>query len=70
LFGFGDNGVSELRNVVGVLDMDGFCIGERFYCKELGIWRVGSVYADSYFFFILVLNGANWMKIQGSSVVM
>jgi hypothetical protein len=52
--------MEELRNVVGVLDMDGFCIGGRFYCKELGIWRVGSVYADSYFFYI----GVKWGELD------
>ena len=39
-----------LRYVLGVLDMDGFYIEGRFYCKELGMWRVGDVYAKSYFF--------------------
>jgi hypothetical protein len=39
-----------LRNVVGVLDMDGFCVNEQFYCKELGVLRIGDVYAKSQFF--------------------
>jgi hypothetical protein len=47
-----------LRNVLGVLDMDGFYI--EGYCKELGMWRVGDVYAKSYFFYI----GVKWGELN------
>ena len=49
-----------LRNVMGILDMDGFYIGGRFFCKELGMWRVGDVYAKSYFFDI----GIKWDELD------
>ena len=49
-----------LRYVLGVLDMDGFYIEGRFYCKELGMWRVGDVYAKSYFFDI----GVKWGELN------
>ena len=40
----------SLKNVVGILDMDGFTIEKEFYCKELGIFKVGDVVARTYFF--------------------
>ena len=40
---------SQVNNV-GIIDMDGFTINKKFYCKELGIIRVGDVAAQSYFF--------------------
>jgi hypothetical protein len=48
--GTGNSTMEVLGNVMGILDMDGFCIGGRFFCKELGIWKVGDVYAESCFF--------------------
>ena len=41
---------STLKEVVGVMDMDGFMVHKRFYCKELGLMKVGDVAAQSYFF--------------------
>ena len=41
---------SQLSDVVGIFDMDGFLINKKFLCKELGIIRVGDVAARSYFF--------------------
>ena len=49
-----------LGNVMGILDMDGFGIGGRFFCKELGIWKVGDVYAESCFFDI----GIKWRDLN------
>ena len=40
----------QLSNVVGVIDMDGFMINGRFYCKELGVLRVGDAAARSFLF--------------------
>ena len=40
----------DLKRVIGIIDMDGFMVEKVFYCKELGIWRVGDVYASSYVF--------------------
>ena len=48
-----------MRDIVGVLDMDGFMIGKRFYCKELGILKVGDVAARSYYFYL----GIRWVDL-------
>jgi hypothetical protein len=52
--------METLGNVMGILDMDGFCVGGRFLCKELGMWRVGNIYAESYFFDI----GVTWRDLD------
>lgn len=44
------NMMGVLGNVIGIMDMDGFYINGRFYCKELGMFEVGNVYAESYLF--------------------
>jgi hypothetical protein len=36
--------------IVGILDMDGFQIGNNFFCKELGVIKVGDSGASSFFF--------------------
>ena len=51
---------STLNEVVGVMDMDGFVINKRFYCKELGLVKVGDVAAQSYFFDI----GFEWSELS------
>ena len=28
--------MSELKRVVGIIDMDGFSVRKKFFCKELG----------------------------------
>jgi hypothetical protein len=48
--------METLGNVMGIMDMDGFCVGGRFLCKELGMWKIGNVYAESHFFDI----GMRW----------
>ena len=40
----------NLSDVVGIIDMDGFTIEKKFYCKELGIFKMGDLAARSYFF--------------------
>ena len=52
--------MDDLRDVVGILDMDGFSIEKKFYCKELGILRVGDASARSYFFNI----GVRWADLS------
>lgn len=42
--------MEALQDVIGIMDMDGFCVNKKFFCKELGILRVGNVYAKSYLF--------------------
>ena len=34
--------MASLSNVVAIFDMDGFLINKKFFCKELGIIRVGT----------------------------
>ena len=48
----------QLSDVVAVMDMDGFTINNKFYCKELGLLRVGDNEAQSFFFDIGVRWGA------------
>ena len=38
------------KDIVAIIDMDGFQVGKKFYCKELGVMRVGAVKATSFFF--------------------
>jgi hypothetical protein len=35
-------------DIVGILDMDGFQIGKKFFCKVLGVIKVGDSEASSY----------------------
>ena len=42
--------MASLSDVTGIIDMDGFSIGKEFYCKELGMLKVGDVAARSVFF--------------------
>ena len=35
--------MSELKRVLGIIDMDGFSVRKNFFCKELGIWKLGDV---------------------------
>ena len=52
---------SPLKDVVTVMDMDGFVINKKFYCKELGLLKVGDVVARSYFFDL----GIRWSELLG-----
>ena len=45
-----------MEQIVGVIDMDGFVINKTFYCKELGVLKVGKDEGDSYLFDI----GIRW----------
>ena len=40
----------QLSDVVGIIDMDGFTMRKMFYCKELGIIRMGEATTKSFFF--------------------
>ena len=42
--------METLSNIIGVIDMDGFCVQRKFYCKELGIANINDIYAKSYHF--------------------
>ena len=47
-------------DIVGILDMDGFQIGKKFFCKELGVIKVGDSEASSFFFDI----GLHWNELN------
>ena len=64
--GIGSIAMEMLGNVMGILDMDGFYIWGQFFCKDLGMWKVGDVYARSYLFDI---GGGTWMRKQVSNVI-
>ena len=40
---------SKMNDVVGIIDVDGFMIEKKFYCKELGVLKVGEE-ASSFIF--------------------
>ena len=43
----------------GIVDMDGYQINNKFFCKELGTLKIGEISASSYFFDI----GVHWGKL-------
>ena len=47
-------------DIVGILDMDGFQIGKKFFSKELGVIKVGDSEASSFFFDI----GLHWNELN------
>ena len=48
--------MAGLSDVAGIIDMDGFMVGGKFYCKDLGVLKVGDAAAQSWFFDI----GVRW----------
>ena len=42
--------MAGLSDVAGIIDMDGFMVNGRFYCKELGLFKIGEAMARSIFF--------------------
>ena len=57
--------VSQLSDVVGILDMDGFQVRKKFYCKELEI-RVGDALGHSEFFNI----GISWNDLSAKQFLL
>ena len=49
-----------MENIVAILDLDGFHINKKFYCKEAGISEVGQDVANSFFFDI----GIQWSGLH------
>ena len=45
---------SQLSSVVGIVDVDGFMINKVFYCKELGMIKVGDAVGRSFFFDLVI----------------
>ena len=41
--------MASLSDVAGIIDMDGFSIEKEFYCKELGMIKVGTWRRDRIF---------------------
>ena len=50
-----------MDRVVGIIDMDGFTISRKFYCKELGVIKIKNNEAASYNFNL----GINWCDLNG-----
>ena len=48
-----------MNNVVGIIDMDGFTVAKKFYCKELGVLKVGEDVGNSYLFDL----GIHWQGL-------
>ena len=48
-----------MEQIVGVIDMDGFVLDKTFYCKELGVLKVGEDEGRSFFFDI----GVHWHEL-------
>ena len=51
---------SNMDNITGVIDMDGFTINKIFYCKELACIRKGQTYATSTLFDL----GLQWKDLS------
>ena len=49
--------MASLSDVVGIIDIDRFLMNKKFFCKELGIIRVGDLAAHSFFLY--------WSKLAG-----
>ena len=39
----------RLNDIVAVMDMDGLTVNKKFYCKEMGLLKVGDIAARSFF---------------------
>ena len=52
--------MGALENIIGIVDMDGFFVNGMIYCKELGVLRVGDLYAASHIFDI----GLRWNDLS------
>ena len=57
---------SQLSNVVGIMDMDGFEVKKQFLCKELGMVRVSKGVGRSVFFNI----GVQWNNLSAKDKTM
>ena len=49
-----------MNRIVGIIDMDGFTIAKKFYCKELGVLQIGNDEGSSYHFNL----GINWQDLS------
>ena len=49
-----------MSDIVGIMDMDGFVIEKKFFCKELGLLKVGNNMVRSYFFDL----GIRWSDLS------
>ena len=49
-----------MNRIVGIIDMDGFTIAKKCYCKELGVLQIGNDEGSSYHFNL----GINWQDLS------
>jgi hypothetical protein len=49
-----------MDTVTGIIDMDGFTVEKRFYCKELAMIKKNDTYATSIIFDL----GLNWNQLN------
>ena len=49
-----------MNRIVGIIDMDGFTIAKKFYCKELGVLKIGNDEGLSYHFNL----GIKWQDLR------
>ena len=52
--------MASLSDVVGIIDMGGFIVNGKFYCKELGLLKIGEAAARS----ILFDTGLRWFDLS------
>ena len=52
-----------MEKIAGVINMDGFVLDKTFYCKELGVLKLGEDKGRSFFFDI----GVHWHHQLASS---
>ena len=48
-----------MNNIVGIVDLDGFTLKRKFYCRELGIIEIDEDVGESYHFDI----GIDWNEL-------
>ena len=52
--------MAGLSDVAGIIDMDGFMVNGKFYCKELGLFKIGEAMARPIFFY----TGLRWLDLS------
>ena len=55
----------QLKDIVAIIDMDGYSVNKKFLCKELGFLTVGNAMAQSFFFDI----GLRWGDLSPDGVI-
>ena len=55
---------TTMEKEVGILDMDGYTVERKFYCKQLGMLKVGDAYVKSIFFD----TGLRWSNLSEKDI--